>query len=122
MISSFSKILLIIILLATLVFAFAPGPWTPAWIVNHDKFSHLIVFLLLGILIKLAFPITKRVIVIALLVVFAVFIETLQYTLFNRGFSIEDIVYDLFVIGLFFIIFPGFQVLKLKLKKLDITK
>lgn len=108
------KILLSIYLLGIVVFAFAPGNWTPAWVVNHDKFSHLMVFFFLSFMLKFSFPKMKPVLLLALLVFFAVLIELFQHSFFNRGFSSVDILYDLIGIGLFFIFVTGFQVLNLK--------
>ena len=101
MLASASKILLSIVLLGILVFAFAPGNWTPAWVVNHDKFSHMVVFFVLAFVLKFAFPKMKMILLLALLVLFAVLIEYLQLTFFNRGFSSVDILYDLIGISLF---------------------
>ena len=101
MLTSASKILLSVVLLGILVFALAPGNWTPAWVVNHDKFSHMVVFFILAFLFQFAFPIMKMIKLLAMLVFFAVLIEYLQLTFFNRGFSSVDILYDLLGIGLF---------------------
>ncbi|MFK8013647.1 MAG: VanZ family protein, partial [Marinicellaceae bacterium] len=97
--SSISRFFLSIIFLTILVFAFAPGQWTPAWVVNHDKFSHLIVFFFLGFMVLFSWPQISKAILLAGLVGFAVFIELLQFSVFNRGFSGIDLVYDFIGIG-----------------------
>jgi len=88
-------------LLGIVIFAFAPGIWTPAWVVNHDKFSHMVVFFLLGFMMVFSFPRMKMFMLLSLLVFFAVLIEFLQFSFFNRGFSVVDILYDFIGIGLF---------------------
>lgn len=103
------KFLLVIVAVSTALFAFAPGLWTPAWIVNHDKFAHFIAFVILSSLFKLSFPKVNLVLVTVLLVTFAVLIEFFQYQFFNRGFSAKDICYDLFGIFLSVIVFKGFD-------------
>ncbi len=104
MLASASKILLSITLIGTLVFAFAPGNWTPAWVVNHDKFSHLGVFFILAFILKFSFPQKHIFMQISLLIAFAFAIELMQYLFFNRDFSRIDIVYDLMGIGLFIVV------------------
>jgi len=88
-------------ILGIIIFAFAPGQWTPAWIVNHDKFSHMMVFFLLGFMMVFSFPRMKMFMLLSFLVFFAVLIEFLQFSFFNRGFSVDDILYVFIGIGLF---------------------
>jgi len=104
MLASSSKILLSIVLLAILVFAFSPGNWTPAWVVNHDKFSHMVVFFILAFMLKFSFPKMPVFMQLSLLIAFAFTIELLQYLFFNRGFSVIDLIYDLIGIGLFVVL------------------
>lgn len=104
---SLSKIILSMVLLGILVFAFAPGNWTPAWIVNHDKFSHMLVFFSLAMILKFSFPNISMIYHVLLLGAFALFIELFQYALFNRGFSYLDIVFDLVGILSFVVLMKG---------------
>jgi hypothetical protein len=109
-----SRALLILVLIGIMLFAFSPGNWTPAWVVNHDKFSHLMAFLLLAFLLNNSLPRIKISILVVLLVSFAIGIELFQWTFVNRGFSTVDILYDLFGIGLFLIWVHVFEVVGLK--------
>jgi VanZ family protein len=97
-------VLLFFIVLGVLIFAFAPGQWTPAWIVNHDKFSHMVVFFSLGVMVNFTFTKVKLYLQLIFLIMLALLIELLQYSLFNRGFSYMDIVFDLLGIVLFLIL------------------
>ncbi len=80
-------VLFLVVLMGVLLFAFAPGQWTPAWIVNHDKFVHAVVFFGLSVLLSLVFPRLKLFQHFVGLMFFAVLIEWIQYALANRGFS-----------------------------------
>ena len=51
-----SPVMFLAVLMGILLFAFAPGSWTPAWVVNHDKFVHAVVFFGLSVLLSLVFP------------------------------------------------------------------
>jgi VanZ family protein len=95
-------ILFILIVLGVLIFAFAPGQLTPAWIVNHDKFSHMVVFFALSILLSLAIPSLSLVQHSLFLLSFAVLIELVQFLFVGRGFSIEDLAYDFLGILVFY--------------------
>lgn len=102
MILNRSKIYLISILVGISIFAFAPGNWTPAWVVNHDKFVHAVVFFGLSVLISLVFTQLKLYQHFASLMFLAVLIEGIQYALVNRGFSFQDIVFDLLGVLVFY--------------------
>lgn len=94
MIKNASKFLLLFVLIVVSVFAFAPGQWTPAWVVNHDKFVHLLVFFTLSIMLSFVFPSLRLIEHLAFLMVFAFLIEVVQYLFVGRGFSVADILYD----------------------------
>jgi len=99
-------ILFILIVLGVLIFAFAPGQWTPAWIVNHDKFSHMVVFFALSIFLSLAIPSLSLVQHSLFLLSFAILIELVQYLFVGRGFSIDDLIYDVLgVLGFYTVVF-----------------
>jgi VanZ family protein len=97
-------VILFVIVLGVLIFAFAPGQWTPAWIVNHDKFSHMVVFFGLSILLSLAIPSLSLVKHSMFLLSFAGLIEVVQYFFAGRGFSIEDLMYDFLGILVFYVL------------------
>jgi len=96
-----SKFILLFAVLIILFFAFAPGKWTPAWVVNHDKLSHMMLFFVLAILLKITMPKIKVLTQILILIGFAISIELMQLWFFNSGFSVQDLIYDLYGIGLF---------------------
>ena len=98
------RFLLTIALISIMIFALAPGNWTPAWVVNHDKFSHMVVFFILAFMLKFSFPKMPVFMQLSLLIAFAFTIELLQYLFFNRGFSVIDLIYDLIGIGLFVVL------------------
>lgn len=100
--SNLPVLLLVIILSGTLFFAFAPGQWTPAWVVNHDKFVHAIVFFSLSVLFSRVLPRLNLYQHFVSLMILAVVIEGIQYALANRGFSFQDIVFDLIGILVFY--------------------
>ena len=97
-------VLLFLFVLGILIFAFSPGQWTPAWIVNHDKFAHLAVFFLLSIFLSFVFPLLKLSIHFMALFIFAILIEAAQFSLFSRGFSIEDILFGTLGVLLFYLL------------------
>ncbi len=99
-----SPVMFLVVLLGILLFAFAPGQWTPAWVVNHDKFVHAVVFFGLSVLLSLVFPRLKLFQHFVGLMFFAVLIEGIQYALANRGFSFEDIAFDLIGVVVFYIV------------------
>jgi len=109
-----SKILLLIVLLGIIVFAFAPGHWTPAWVVNHDKFSHMLVFFILAFMAKYSFPKINILTQVSLLIAFAIVIELMQLKFFNRGFSGLDLLYGLLGISLFYLMIKVFHLTGIK--------
>jgi len=94
--------LLSLLLVSISVFAFAPGQWTPAWVVNHDKFSHMVVFFVLSVMLSLSFPKLTLAVHMCSLLSFAVLIELVQFLFVGRGFSIEDLVYDVLGVLVFY--------------------
>jgi VanZ family protein len=85
-------------------------------VVNHDKFSHLAVFFLLAFVLQFSFVKIKWYFQILMLVGFAVLIELLQLTFFDRGFSYMDIAYGVAGAVLFFIMLIPINSLKLNQK------
>ena len=100
----FPKLLLILTSLLILIFATAPGDWTPAWIVNHDKFSHMLVFFILALMLSLALPRMKLIIHTSTIILFALSIESMQLMFAARGFSFEDILFDIAGLMLFYLL------------------
>ncbi|MCF6317852.1 MAG: VanZ family protein [Proteobacteria bacterium] len=100
--NNLSMLILVIVLAGILLFAFAPGQWTPACIVNHDKFVHAVVFFGLSVLLSLTFPRLKLSQHFVGLMFFAVLIEWVQYAWVDRGFSVQDIVFDLVGVVVFY--------------------
>lgn len=95
------KYLLLLSLLVISIFAFSPGHFTPAFIVNNDKAAHLVVFSILSLMMSRSFPamqVQKNVLLLSLL---ALAIETIQFLFAKRGFSAEDILYDIAGVLLF---------------------
>ncbi len=101
----------LLVLMGVLLFAFASGQWTPAWIVNHDKFVHAVVFFGLSVLLSLVFSRLKLFQHFVGLMFFAVLIEWIQYALANRGFSFQDIVFDLIGILAFYAVIGSIKLL-----------
>lgn len=97
-------VLLVLVIGGILFFAFAPGQWTPAWIVNHDKFVHFGVFFSLSVFLSYVFPRLKVLFHFSLLIWFAVLIELIQYSLFSRGFSFEDILFGVIGVLMFYLL------------------
>ncbi len=87
--------------LTIFLFALMPGQVTPAFIVNHDKAAHAAVFFMLAMMLHRSFavmPVLQRVLILGLL---GLSIEILQYLFAHRGFSYEDIAYDLLGMALY---------------------
>ena len=96
--------LFMLLLIGILFFAFSPGQWTPAWVVNHDKFVHFAVFFLLSVFLSYVFPLLNLLTHFILLLFFAILIEVVQFSLFSRGFSIEDILFGALGVLLFYLL------------------
>jgi VanZ family protein len=113
MANKYSKTLLVIMLIGTMLFAFAPGQWTPAWVVNHDKWVHLLVFFCLSVVLSMVLPYLKLLTHLMSLLSFACFIEYVQYNFVGRGFSIEDILFDVLGVMFLYLIVYGVKLLTL---------
>lgn len=88
------KYLFLLSLAVICVFAFSPGQYTPAFIVNHDKAAHAVTFFVLMFLMHRSFK-TMPVTTIALFVILlGIAIELIQFLFTSRGFSLEDLLYD----------------------------
>lgn len=95
------KYMLIGSVLTIFLFALMPGQVTPAFIVNHDKAAHTAAFFMVAMMLHRSFilmPIVHR---ISILVLMGLSIEIMQYLFAHRGFSLEDIAYDLLGITLY---------------------
>lgn len=106
---SVHKSLLVSGLLVIFVFALLPGQLTPAYIVNHDKAAHALAFFALSLMLAGAFPglfLPTRLISLALL---ALLIEAMQYLFVGRGFSVEDLLYDVAGVLLFIVVSLGYS-------------
>lgn len=88
------KYILVIAIATILFFALMPGRMTPAFIVDHDKVVHAVVFFMLALMLRRSFPGVSLLQCVVFLGIFGVGIETLQYLFANRGFSRGDIVFD----------------------------
>jgi len=107
---SVHKYLLVIGLLVIFVFALLPGQLTPAYVVNHDKAAHALAFFMLSLMLVRAFPgwfLPARLISLALL---ALMIEAMQYLFVGRGFSVEDLLYDIAGALLFVMVSQSYSV------------
>lgn len=83
------------------LFALMPGQVTPAFIVNHDKAAHATAFFMLALMLHRSFVFMPLVLRVFALVLMGLSIEIMQYLFAHRGFSFEDIVYDLLGITLY---------------------
>jgi len=93
--------LLLLSLLVISIFAFSPGQYTPAFIVNHDKAAHAVVFFVLSFMMHRSFPampMQKNILVLGLL---ALTIEIVQFLFADRGFSVEDMGFNAMGISLY---------------------
>ena len=107
-----AKIILILFVAAVSVFSLLPGTYTPVFVVNHDKAAHMVAFFLLSFLVCRAFKCGKSAGMLLFTGLFALFIETAQLLFTERGFSSEDILFDVFGV----LIFLGFRYLAVSLK------
>ena len=99
-----SQLSLILILLTVLFFAFMPGPVTPAFVVNHDKAFHFLVFFALSLLLTFAMPKIRHRFHVVSLFLFAIAIELIQLLFVHRGYSLMDILYDVSGITSFYLL------------------
>lgn len=97
------KYLFLLSLLIIAIFAFSPGQFTPAFIVNHDKAAHAITFFLLSWMMRKSFPAMPWLKTIVLLGLGALAIELIQFLFAGRGFSTEDMLFNALGISLYFI-------------------
>lgn len=74
----------------TLFFALSAGQITPAMVVNHDKFSHFLVFFVLSFCMNISFPTHTIKNLIVGMISFAIGIEFAQYLFANRELSVTD--------------------------------
>lgn len=96
--------LLLLSLLVISIFAFSPGQYTPAFIVNHDKATHAVVFFVLSFMMHRSFPampMQKNILVLGLL---ALTIEIVQFLFADRGFSVEDMGFNAIGISIYVIL------------------
>ena len=98
------KTVLFLCLFGILFFAIAPGQFTPAYIINHDKETHAVVFFVLSYFAHYSFKSINIYRMMLLVFSFGLFIETIQFLLTKREFSIEDLIYDSIGIVLYMIL------------------
>lgn len=87
-----------------LIFALGPARLTPAYVVNHDKAFHALGFFIFAISLSLIRQNLSLVLHAFILSVLAFSIEAFQYMFSGRGFSLEDIAYDLVGIAVFYLL------------------
>lgn len=95
------KYLLVLSLIIISLFAFSPGEYTPATIVNHDKTVHALTFFVLSFLLHRSFrniPVTQ---IIVFTILMGLAIELIQFIFTSRGFSLEDLMYDIVGVTLY---------------------
>jgi VanZ family protein len=115
--TSLHKYLLVLGLLVIFAFSLLPGQMTPAYVVNHDKAAHALAFVILSFMLAGAFPFLSLGVRFMLLALLALIIETLQFLFVGRGFSIEDLLYDLAGMLLFVVLSISFgQALRMIVK------
>lgn len=98
------KYLLLLSLMVISFFAFSPGQFTPAFIVNHDKAAHTATFFVLSLMLRRSFSAMSMQRIIILLGMLALAIETIQLLFANRGFSAEDMIFNVFGISIYVIL------------------
>ncbi|WP_428353525.1 VanZ family protein [Methyloprofundus sp.] len=103
------KYLLSLTLLVIGIFAFSSGQLTPAFIVNHDKAAHALTFFILSWMLRRSFPAMPWLKIIMLLSLVALAIETIQFLFAERGFSIEDMLFNAMGIFSYFILIQVLQ-------------
>ena len=75
----------------TLFFSLSVGKITPAIVVNHDKFTHFVVFLVLSFCMNISFPKHTVKELIVVMISLAIGIEFAQYLFANRVLSVIDL-------------------------------
>jgi len=87
------------------IFAFTSGRLTPAFVVNNDKIFHTLAFIVLSFMMHHSFAMgSLRKSAIFVLFV-GVMIEVIQVLFTTRGFSFEDLGFDLLGVMLYSIIY-----------------
>ena len=85
------KYLFFVLVGVTLFFSLSVGQITPAIVVNHDKFAHFVVFLVLSFCMNISFPRHTIKDLIVVMILLAVGIEFVQYLFTNRELSVIDL-------------------------------
>lgn len=119
---SLHKYLLGFALLVIFAFSLLPGQLTPAYVVNHDKAAHALAFFLVSFVLAGAFPFLSLRARFALLALLALMIETLQFLFVGRGFSVDDLLYDLAGVLLFVLLSASFSLASRIVGKLSSTR
>jgi VanZ family protein len=109
------KTVLMLFVVGITVFSLIPGQYTPAFIVNNDKAAHTGAFFILSFFVCLAYGCGKISRALLLIGFFALFIETAQLVLTDRGFSPKDLLFDALGVILYFLL-SGF-IKRVKLPK-----
>lgn len=103
------KYIFIVSLLIVFVFAFSPGKYTPAYIVDHDKIAHAMAFFMLSFFLHRTFPIWKMQTVMLLMFLFGLTLEMVQFLFTSRGFSLKDLMYDVVGMIIYMSVHLGFK-------------
>lgn len=85
------KYLFFVLVGVTLFFSLSVGQITPAIVVNHGKFAHFLVFLVLSFCMNISFPTHTIKDLIVGMISLALGIEFVQYLFANRELSVIDI-------------------------------
>ena len=85
------KYLFFVLVGVTLFFSLSTWHITPAIVVNHDKFAHFLVFLVLSFCMNISFPRHTIKDLIVVMILLAVGIEFVQYLFTNRELSVIDL-------------------------------
>ena len=85
------KYLFFVLVGVTLFFSLSTWHITPAIVVNHDKFAHFLVFLMLSFCMNISFPTHTIKDLIVGMILLALGIEFVQYLFANRELSVIDI-------------------------------
>ncbi len=111
------KYLFVLSLITISIFAFSPGQYTPAIIVNHDKAAHALAFFILSFLVHCSFRIIPIYKIMMLTITIGLAIELIQFLFTSRGFSLEDLMYDIVGVSIYVMIYFFIQLLQSSKKR-----
>ncbi|MEN8304382.1 MAG: VanZ family protein, partial [Campylobacterota bacterium] len=84
-----------------------------AFIVNHDKAAHALAFFLLTFLMHRSFKIMQIQKTMLLTISFGVAIEMIQFFFTPRGFSLEDLIYDIIGVIVYVSVYQSIKTVRL---------